>query len=339
MNKLKTVKILILTLLLVLGCYFAFKISHKPDKSIVVKFTDIPPVLQKFPRARVKAYYRGFDVGEVSKIELCCDQRHVLFYIDIYYKNLKLPKNTKIYLTSEDIYGTSHISFYHPQNPSPEEIKDGDVIYASGVHERLDQFLVSQFHEGQIEELISNLTVLTRIVRKYAEKDNGNLDKMVKNLGKTNGDISILIKNLREIIEDPQIKKDIKSSSRSAAQLLSSKEIGDAPKLLNKTVQNMESLNKNLAQSNINIPVLNNTVKETNNTMTGTKQTLRTTNKSLKSLDKKIPPIPPCLLENTNRTLENANCISHELCGIFSKRFLLFRLMFSNPAKSLEKCQ
>ena len=339
MKNLKIIKITILSILLLLGCFLVGKLAYKPDKKIIIKFDNIPPVIQRLPRAKIKAYYRGFNIGEVSKMQLCCDQKHVLFFLDIHYKNLNLPKNSRVYLDSEDLYGTSHLSFYYPNSPSPDVIEDGDIIYASGVHQRLDQFLIGQFHEGQIEELLSNLIFITGAVRKTLDSNNDDAGALIKDLRKTNSDVGILIKSIIDIISDPQIKRDIKTSSHSAAKLLSSKEITDAPQLLNKTVENMEEINKNLTKTNITLPILDNTVKTTNNTMTGTKQTLRATNKNLKSLDQKIPPIPPCLLENTNRTLENANCISHELCGILSKRFLLFRLLFGNPAKSLEKCQ
>lgn len=97
--------------------YVYDKVKHRPEMSIIIKYNEVPPVIHHLADNKISAYYRGCLIGRVSKVELSCDFRHVLFYLDIYYKKLRLPSNASIYLNSGDLYGTRYFEIKCPKTP------------------------------------------------------------------------------------------------------------------------------------------------------------------------------------------------------------------------------
>ena len=327
---------LIIGILLVVFCgYIFFNFMTKPEMTVIIAYSETPPIIQHFLRRDITAYYRGYNVGKVSKVGLSKDQKHINFYLEIYYKHLQLPKNTSIILKTEDLYGARYFDLRYPKHPSSELLSNGDVIKGYAAYDRLDKYLMTEFKTGKLKKIEDNLIDITNILKNYLGENNSDIKE-------AKYDTTIILNNLREIISDPHLKQGLKSiiisSSRSVKdinQLLETKElketITNAPKSIDKTIKNLESINENMPKINENIAKANQNIPEVNKTVSTTNSLLCNTNYNLGTINSKVPSIPPCLLEK-------ADCLTTELGKILDKRFLLFRLMFGKPGSSLEKC-
>lgn len=84
-----------------------------------------------------KATYNGVPIGRLQAAEAQIGndgrpQAKLVLSVDPQYLNL-LPKNVDVKLLATTAFGNKYISFTSPSNPSPQRLKSGDVINASGV--------------------------------------------------------------------------------------------------------------------------------------------------------------------------------------------------------------
>lgn len=328
--------------------------------TIKIVYKEVPPIVQNIFRANLTAYYRGIKVGTVEKIRLSDDQKSIEFYLAIRYKNLKLPCNINFILKTEDLFAARYFSIEYPPNPSPHFLADGDVIMGTAYYPRLDQYLVSQFEKGKLKTIEDNLIEITNVLKTALK---GNNSQIINQLSKSSSDIGIILDSIKNIIKDPQVSKDIKStlhysssSVKDINQLLQDKDlkttIQNSPQLIDKTLSNLDKINTTLPEVNTNVQLANKNITDTNNkldttniivastnsTLKSTVPELRTTNKNLKQVNAKIPNIPPHLLEKADNSLTMLDCLNHELGKLVNKRFLLLRLMFGTPAKGFSNC-
>lgn len=363
MKKNKLIRNLILLFLFILIVYFVYKLLYAPKMTLIIKYKDVPPIIQTFPRASVEGYYRGLNIGKVSKITLSEDQKYIVFYLDIYYKNLRLPKNIKIILGSEDLYGARHLSLYYPNNPSSQLLSNGDTVYGTATYDRLDKYLVKELEEGKLKKIVTNLDFLTNYLSTALKKNNNKeLNQFLTSVKESGINASFILNEVRDIIGDPQTKKDIKSTLRYSSESLEDINqimknnkneinhiIDKAPESIDKTIANLETVNINIPRvntsilkANENIFQANKNIPEANRTITTTNSLLYSTNCNLGNLNSKIPvipPIPPNLFKNADNTLGTFNCLGTELNEILSKRFLLFRFMFGKLGNYPESCR
>jgi len=339
MKKNRRTKIIILIVLLILGIFGLYKYLSHPDMTIIVKYKEVPPVIRRFPKTNINAFYRGYKVGYCSKINLSDDQKYIVFYLGIHYKNLKLPKNTKIYLNTEDLYGSMHFSLDYPDNPSSKLLSNGDVIYGTGAYDRIDKYLIKDIEEGKLGQIISNMVVITDFLKKEAINNNGEFNNFLKSIEISRNDFGLFINELRQIINDPALKQGIKFSSRTlnnVNQILETRELREtitkAPKSIDKTIKNLEAINKNTPEITKNLTLTNHNFLETNETVNKTNSLLSTTNCNLETINCKVPVIPSGLLEKVD-------CLSNELIEMLNKRFLIFRFMFGKPGSSFKNCK
>jgi ABC-type transporter Mla subunit MlaD len=338
-----------LLLLIIIIVYHLFNCNYKPQMTLAVTFTDAPPIVQNFFRGTITAYYRGYKVGKICKVALSEDQKLVIFYLKIDYKNLKLPKNVEIILRTEDVFGARYISVNYPEHPSSEYLSDGDVIKGFASYERIDKFLVTELKTGKLKKLIDNLINLTTVLDKALTTGNTEFASEIK---KSGADVGIIINNLKEIISDPQVKRDIKStihySSKSMKSLNSimesnsnniSQTLSNAPESIDKTIKNLESINKNMPDINNSILSTNDTIINTGKTINRTDLLLSTTNCHLDDINKKVPAIPANLLYKADNALTKFDCIGTEVIELLNERFLIFKFMFGNPGSSFERCK
>jgi len=337
MNKNRLIKIVISIILLILAGYGFYKYSNRPKMTIIVKFKETPPVIQRLPKNKVNIYYRGYNVGHVSDINLSNDQKYIVFSLGIHYKNLKLPKNIKIFLNTEDLYGSMHFYLEYPKNPSSQFLSNGDVVFGTGSSERIDKYLVKYLQTGNLSKLVLNLLDLTKTL------NNDDLSQIQSDIKKSSADTGIILNNLKKIIEDPQVRQELKSTIKASSRsfnninkILESEEVKEiitqAPESIDKTVKNLESVNENITRTNQNLPEIDKAVSKTN-------LLLSATNCNLETINCKVPEIPPSLLKNADKTLKTTDCLTSELIEILSKKFLIFRFMFGNPGNSLKKCK
>ncbi|NLF84116.1 MAG: hypothetical protein GX568_09070 [Candidatus Gastranaerophilales bacterium] len=354
--------IIILVFFVGQASYLAFDgLFRKPDKIITVRFKEVPPLI-KFA-GDISVYYRGFKVGKATCKKLSADQKYILFCLRITYKDLELPVNTKIILKTQDVFGDRYFDLIYPDNPSEKLLASGDVIDGTAVYERLDKYLVEEMENGELGELISNLTWLTGEARTALGGGDAELKKLSGEAAKSMNDISAITKELRAVLADPQVQKDIKTaisyapkSLKSLNALLAQDElqnmIKSAPQLLDKTVTRLETVstelphvNRNMEQINTNFSAMDSTLQCTNGLLVGTNGLLGGTNGLLSGtncllgdLNPKIPVIPQELVTQADKTLKRYDCIGAALSDTMSKRALLLRLMFGKPGESFENC-
>lgn len=326
----KIILLIILGFMLMIIGFFSInlildKIYNRPEMTVIVKYKEVPPIVQHFAEYKIGAYYRGCLIGRVSKIELSKNFRYVLFYLDIYYKDIKLPKNAEVYLDSGDLYGSQHFIIQCPKTPCSSYLSDGDIINGVGYYERIDKYLVKELESGRLKDLISNLICITDSVKDIL-KDNKDSKKISRNIISIQSDIQTILHSFRELIENPQIRSDLKTTA-------------------DKTIQNLENLNKympkateNLEKSVSMIPEINKSTLEANNNINKANEGLCKANCNLEYINQKVPEIPEDLLTNADETLHTLKCWSNELRELLSKRFIFLRFMFGNPGKTLKKC-
>lgn len=339
--------ILLSVILLVVAGNLIHGSLTRPHMRIIIRFQEVPPVIQSFPRTKVQVYYRGLNVGRVAKIDLSEDRKYILFYADIYYKNLKLPKNIQVSLNAQDMYGARNFSLNDPKNPSSQDLSDGDIICGTGIDYRIDEYLIREMSSGRLCRILSDVAFITASLRKVAETNN--TDKMLSDMKNSGTDIQLVLKSLREIIDDPEVKNSLKSTIKSSS--ISMKEINgilenksfkqtasQAPELINKTVKNLDSINKNIPKIYENLSQTNQALPQVNKTVSTTNCLLQTTNSNLETINSKVPPIPQELLTNADRALQKGNCLMDDLSKLLGTKFLIPKFIFGTPSESIGTC-
>lgn len=289
----------------------------------IVQYDYVPAINKDIHLFRIDVHYRGYDVGDVTAVKLSKDQRHIEFYVNINYKDLKLPVNTAIIFKTENIYGARYLSIEPAKNPSDVLLKDGDIVDGKEAYERIDEYLIEALSSDQSKRMIQNLYDITNILHtSLMDEEN------IKLLNQSSGDLAIFLKNLRTVTEDKMFQKDIKStmkyssgSLKSINEILQKKEIREtiiqSPEAINQAIGNIKSMDKNIAKVN---------------------QTLTDANNNLCIINTKVPTIPQSLVDDAENLVINTNCFENELTEVLSKRFLIPRFVFGNPGKSFKIC-
>lgn len=336
-NKENRIKFFGLIILIILAVFLVVKFINRPYMKIMVEYTDVPAISDHLSFFKIDVHYRGFDVGDVTKVQLAKDQEHIDFYVNITYKGLKIPTNSLFIFKTENIYGSRYLDIQAPQKPSGKLVTDGDVINGFEVYERIDQYFIDEFKSGQTGTLIKNLSDVVAILKTSLEdKENKKL------LTQSSGDLAIILENFKDITEDPTFKKDIKSvikhssgSLNSLDEILRKKEmrktIDEAPKSIKKTLDNislmnehMEAVSHMMPEATKNIAIASGLITEANG--------------NLCSINSKVPPIPPSLVENAEKLVIKTDCFESELSKLLSKSHVMLRLIFGNPGKSFNDC-
>lgn len=316
----------------ILGIHFIYNSLRKPYMSLIIKFREVPPVIDTFPRGKFSVYFRGYKVGKVDKVFLSKDQKYIVFILDIYYKNLKLPKNTKILMESEDIYGAKHFSLVYPKNPSNELLSNMDEIHGNCTIKRIDKYIIDELKKGRLRSLLDNLIALTESLKSPVQDINiisrqKEFRNFIKQLPQT---VDSTVQGINEInLNIPSVNKNINEVS---------KEISEVSGNISETRGSLINTNDNILTTNQNITKVNESMPQITQTITQSNSLLYSTNSSLSDLSGKIPHIPKCLIENANKSLIKFDCLSDELTNILSKRFLIPRFTFGKPASSLKDC-
>lgn len=331
------------------GTYLAFNgFYFRPDKVITVRFKEVPPVI-KFA-GDVSVYYRGYKVGKATCKKLSNDQKYILFCVEINYKNLKLPINTKIVLKTQDLFGDRYFEFIYPDKPDKKMLAHGDIVDGTAVYERIDKYLVEEMENGKLATLISNLNYLTGGARSILGGNKKKLGKVTENVTGSVEDLSFITDELKTMLKNPQFRKTLLEVP--AALGTTGGQLAVTNTLLPEVNKNLVGTNKSFALTHKDFDKVNKNLSETNQYLPGINESLDITNpllcnttQKLESLDQKIPEIPDSLISQTERTLTQAektlmryDCIGQALSKTVSKNCLFLRFLFGNPGKSFENC-
>jgi len=300
--------------------------------TLLIRFKGVPPVIQGLMRGGVDAYYRGYLVGTVRKIALSNDQKYIVFYVAIKCKNLRLPKNTVAVLESEDLYGKRHLILGYPKNPSSQLLVDGDMLDGADAPDRIDDYLVNELESGRLNELLENALILTRDLKRPVQDINqlssrGLIKSMAVQLPQT---LNNTVKGINTVNRNiPIVNTAVNNANKNI--IMAGNIVHDATNNINTASNDITDATKNISQINQAIP-------ETTKTILHTDSLLSSTDANLSMVNSKIPQIPPNLLENANQELLKLDCMTNVIAQAVSKRFLLFRFMFGNPASEIKNC-
>lgn len=319
-------------------CYAFYSIViHRPYMKLTVRYKYVPALSNDLKFFRINTHYRGYNVGNVSYIKLSKDQKYVEFHINIYYKGLKLPKNTLFIFKTKNLYGTRYVDIQPIEPQAKELLKNGDVVDGTAAYERFDEYLLEELKEGRTSKILDNLLYVTNIMKESLnDKENEKL------LTQSAGDLATVLESVREISEDPYIKRDIRATIKHSAgsvrnidEMLSNEEvkraITESPESIDATVCAVRSMSASLNQVSQLMP-------ETSKKLSSANDILNDTNKNLAEINKKVPVIPPTLIHNTNKLLLKTDCFESEISKIMTERFLFLKFLFGTPGRSLKKC-
>lgn len=326
-----------ITIIIIIGCFIQNIIKH-PYMKLIVQYDDVPAIENNLFFFPIDIHYRGYDVGDVTKVRLSKTQKHIEFLVNITYKDLKIPKNSSFIFKTENIYGSRYLDINPPQTPSRELLKDGDVIDGLEVYERIDEYLTEEIKSGPTSKFIHNLLDITDVLRKSLDDKNNK-----KLLEQSSGDLAVILENLRQVTADPAFKRDLKStvkyssgSLKSIDEILQNQEIrqtiSNAPTSVSMTTDNIKMMNENMEKMSKAMPEMTSNVSTAN-------KLLCDTNCNLCAINTKVPPIPQSLVDNAEELVVKTNCFESEISKLISKRFLFLRLMFANPGKSFKVCE
>ncbi len=339
--------LLIGVIFLIAGEAFSFAFNNvllRPDKTIRVKFESVPPIM-KFA-GDIGVYYRGYKVGKATCKNLSKDQKHILFCLDINYKDLKLPTNTEIILKTQDIFGDRYFDLIYPQKPSNKFLADGDIVEGTAVYERVDKYLVEQLEKGKMGSLISNLNYLAGNLRMMFEGDRlsaKELENITGGAAAAVDDLSYITKELKVMLKDPEFRKTLLKAPEHLGTTTKQLAVTNAmlPVINNnldqvgenfyRAHQDFEMTNEILTQTNAYLPEVNDELKITN-------PLLFNTNQQLGCLNPKIPVIPQDLVWQADKTLKRYDCIGGALSKTMSKNCLFFRFLFGRPGEPFKEC-
>lgn len=307
----------------------------QPQMRFIIQFDSIPATSNPFFPFSINVHYRGFKVGRVTKIKLSQDQKHILFYVNIYYKGLIIPTNSLLIYKNENIYGKRYIDINYPEVPTAEYIQNGDTIDGVAAAERIDQYLVNEIKKGETGKLLQNLYDISEILKRNLSNKN-----VCTLMGQSAGDLSTILGSLKQVTQDKSFANDlrttVKCSSCSLKQV--SKILGDrqinqcirtAPKTILATCNNLDRVGEDVKTMTKILPSVNSNLVSTN-------ETLNDVNSNLGKINTKVPVVPQSLVSDAQQLVVKTSCIESELSNILSKRFLLLKLTFANPFKALQ---
>lgn len=299
--------------------------NERPAMTVIAEFQNTPLITHGLFKRNINAYYRGYKIGEVSDVKLADDQKSVLLYIDIFHKGLKLPENVIVEIGTEDIAGHQFVKFTYPKEPHEKILAHGMIIKGKG-HKEFN--IEKTFNVERIDKILSNLEVISEDLKDILHE---NKAKISASLG-AGEDLEAILKSVRDIIDDKEIKQDLKNSVSGSAKIL---------KDLNEEIKRAKTLaqSNNIAKLPNNISKISTNLENMNSKLDKTQDILEHTNYHVCGINNAVKKIPPGVLEDSDKAINNLNCFIKGLSETLSKPMLFWRFMFGNPAKSLEQCK
>ena len=325
----------------------------------------------------VIVYYKGVNVGKVSKIYFSPDFKRTVLRMDIYQKNLKLPANVYAAVQMEGITGQKHIGIIYPDNPSNKLLADGAVIEGRAPFgiEELQGYFAEQVKSGKLQKMFDDLShtlANANVMTKTINNVSSSLFNLIKINSPKVSDIlqqgSMAAENfntasseLSSIVADPELKKDIKQTVSSTSEavsgineLIGDGEIKSGIKGSLKSFCSIGDLIKGftgqpLSQSGNLFSNLNSFLQDVNQSglVDNASITVTEANKLLSQANCAIGQTGAGggfkgiadTVQSTNQAAKRIDCLGKGVSQMLSKRFPLLRLMFGKPGASLEECE
>lgn len=275
--------IILVILLSIIGVYIYYTTYY-----VIIRFDELGPLTKN-----MTAYYNGFKIGKIVRIEPDNDFRHTLVKVNLTHKNINLPQNTTVHVERFP-NGELYLQFIYPSSPSFKTIKRGDIL------EGISPYSLEQFMLGQ------NIGGVTDIVSQH----------VIKTLNATeiaNQEIKIFFQNSSKLVNEN--RKGINVSVNNTAAMTKS------------LAQMAENLNQ--TSKKINDALDEATLKDTTSNI---RDTTDNVSRATKDIDKTIKKIDNTIF-HANAAAENLNSITCGLNETLGKRCGGMRVMFGIPVK------
>jgi len=335
--------------------YFAIK----PYMTVIAKFKDPGPIAKG-----LQVYYQGVNIGKVYNIDFSKDYKYTLVHISIYRKNLRLPANVVARIDSQGITGQKFVNIKYPDNPVSELLCNGCSITGEipfGLSD-LQEMLGKQIKNGRLQKMVENFeksfeiqVQLSQDMQKLAdtattliEENKAKVSALINEGAKTATNLNKIFLNINEIIGDPETKRSIKSTVKSAGYaatglcgILQSDGFSNSMSDISRITKNIREITEDEEIKE----GLSNTFKlieETRQTLSGVRSSgimNKISGACAPSAGANIIDLAVETMQNTNQAAKSVNCLSQGMCDILDKRFVLLRLMFGKPGSSLEICK
>ena len=310
---------------------FNFGDFSKPEKTIIVKFKETTPLPDKIP-----VYYKGIKIGKVIKAEFSEDYQYTYLTVKIDKKDFNPPKNIYAELRLEDIAqlktkGVSlkkYLAIVYPANPSPEKLKDGDII--EGRASYVDDF--QEFFKKSVK-------------KEKVESSAGDIFSSTANLNKISANLVSISKRIDVFLEKNQKKFDeITENSKATSE--NYRHTTAAVRKFTETTLNDADFNRIFKD----LPEITSDIKDITSSLRGISlnpcfqegiiKSSYGTGKLVEKLDRSIDERElRCLIRNSNNFFYRYECVGDSLSELLSKRFLILRMTFGKPGGAFERCK
>lgn len=291
--------------------YFAIS----PEKRIIARFKDPGPVESGIP-----VYYQGVNVGRVPKVGFSKDFKYTYVYIDIYNKELELPANVNARVKIEGIAGQKYVCISYPKKPVDRMLASGDIIEGESPFglDDVQDFFKREFESGRFQKAIKDFETSLANADKAAIQIGQASKKISLMFTKYDKDIDGIIKSTSGVTEG--LNKTITGVNRVVDSPEIQKEVREAVSGVHRIVQNTEAGTEHIFGDIESTQI----IKNTNTTVQKAFQTMDTAEDAFK---------------DGGKAARRFDCIGRNVSQMLNQRFLLFKLMFSNPGKPLGECQ
>jgi len=310
--------IIVTVSLLIFSILWLRYFSIKADKIVIAKFEQSSPISTGLP-----VYYKGVDVGKITKIGFSPDFRYTMIELAIY-RHLSLPKNVYAEITVEGLTGQKYINIIYPDKPSSELLKNCDVIEGTpSDFEQMEQIVSDFVKSGKFQKTFDSINDAVANASKASEKLDSILVMLHQIIGSNRGDINKLIR------EAASGADNINAASYSIKNITSSPEIKS-------TLINMSNSSKKLDKITTDVDKItgdSKISKSISKSVYGTENIIESVGSGdlMGMIDK--------TLNDTDRTVNRYDCLGQGVSDLMSQRFLLMKLMFGTPGQNFKKCK
>lgn len=270
---------------------------------VIIRFDELGPLTRN-----MSAYYNGFKIGRIVRIQPDKDFKHTLVKVDLNQKDLRLPQNTVVFVERFP-NGELYLQFIYPQSPSLRMIKNGDILEGIAPY-NLEQFMMGQSISG-----MSDLVSLHII-------------KALNGADAANQEMRVFFKVTSKLIKDNG--KGISETVNNAAAMTYS--LAEMAEYLKLASQNLNQTTKKINDA-LDTEVLKTSTLNIKDATSNVKITTDNIAKATTDIDKTVKKIDDTI-SNFNTAAQNLNSITVGINGSLSRRFGGMRVLFGSSVKA-----
>lgn len=313
--------------------------------------------------------YRGVKAGIVDGIDLSEDEEYSLVKFRITKKNINIYKGSVAIILDKGFTGNKVLSIVPPENITKKiKLENGGIIEGqkSFTIEELEKLLSRLEQEGTLHGIINDSRQLLITSNKLSSR----VDKLISSLDNTlsgqNGKkVNALIDNVSDMsVSLGQASKKINSvldgkntignihsviaSSKSAMGKLDSftdkagNLVNKSDTLIEKSSSTVDKIDSTVGNIDKTVSNLNNTINnpELNGSIRQSMEKFSNVLTDIQNItgDKEVQSGLKDSLKKSSTNINTIGCFSKEMSNTFSKNFLIPRMIFGKPGKSLENC-